>query len=129
MTKTIRVAPQNSIVAIMDSSQEGELPKKLGRPRLAATGSCILLGTMLEADGETEIVFTDTEAVSQSEGEPVFDGFIDTPTGRVGLFSVLWEKLGELRVSAGSTRVRVWTNHAVEPDHIVVVLGGERMDS
>ena len=129
MTKTIRVAPQNSMVVIMDSSREGELPKKLGRPRVRATASCVLVGTLVDADGETEIVVGGPEAVGEAEGQPVFDGFIEAPTGRVAIFSVVWEKFCELPVPAGSTRVRVWTNHPSEPDHIIVVLGGSELDS
>ena len=124
--KELGVALPTAMLVIMDVASSGEIPKKLGPSRIAATSSSVVVGTRRAADGETSIAVSSGGVVSPDQ--PALDVTIDALTQRVNLFSVLHEALCEVRVSSGRVRVRVWTNHPSEPEHIIVVLGGSGLD-
>jgi hypothetical protein len=71
-------------------------------------------------DGETKITLGPPP---KTKDRPAFDGFLDTPRRKVGVWTVEWEKLLETSVPTTRTRIRVWTNHPTEPDDVHVGVG------
>lgn len=117
-----RVAPPNSLLLVMDQTV-GKVPDSMNHGLVAATASCVAVGTLSEADGETLILLSD-ELPSQLQTQLlVFDGVLATPSKKISVCSVVDDSLLVLDVPESSTRVRIWANHAVEPDEIIVVVG------
>ena len=125
MYVTRRLALLNSLVLVMDRTT-GEPPRSMGAAAIAATPSCVAIGTLPDADGETSVTLADG---SDSDSEPrdlreVFDGIIATPSRKVHLCTTSLESVGSLSVPTTQVRVRVWTNHRTAPDQVLVVVSG-----
>jgi hypothetical protein len=117
-----RVAPPNSLVLVMDHTL-GNVPDSMNQNLVASTQSCVAVGTLSEADGETFLSLSDETPSRLPNRAPVFDGVLPTPSKRVSVCSVRDEPLLLLDVPASRTRVRVWANHTSEPNEIWIVVG------
>ncbi len=53
---------------------------------------------------------------------PVFEGALETPTGRLSVCSVVGEVLLEMPVASENTWVEMWVNDSSEPDAITIVV-------
>lgn len=73
-------------------------------------------------DGETEVTVGSAEEVGPG-GLPAFDADLETPHRAVAVWTVEDERILEVPVPGTQTRVRVWVNHPVEPDKVIVGLG------
>ena len=112
---SVEVAPSHSLVLVMDPSV-GRIPEKMSGALVAATTTCVAIGTLSEHDGTTRICLG-TEEYSGG-GNGVFDGELDTPGGRVAVCSVLDEVLLEVPVPFRRSRVRIWANDDQEPSEL-----------
>jgi hypothetical protein len=119
---TKKLAPPNSILLVMDS-RIGEPPMGMGGDLVAATASCVAIGTLSDVDGETTVEFAD-EPSSPAGLVQVFDGRISTPSRAVDLCTALLEPVVHLSVPSVTSRVRVWANHGSEPDRLLIVVSG-----
>lgn len=118
---TLMIAPPNSMVLIEDVG--GGTPREMARSeRIAATPSCILVGCRVYQDGDTELALGPARDVPH-EGATVFDGVLETPNGALRIATIAGTVLASQTVGAPNIRVRVWTNHATEPDRVSVGLG------
>ncbi len=86
---------------------------------IGATDSCILIACLPEVDGQTQITLGPDHEVDPGS-DPAFEGELDTPTRRVQVVTVEWRPLLEAPVSNLTTRIRVWKNHPLFPDRIVI---------
>lgn len=121
MPVSLKAAPPHSVVLVCDF-ESADVPQSMLGGLISANSGCIAVGCLSELDGETEFVLGTTNEVDSGQGS-AFDGYLETPTRRVVLRSVLGETLLEHEVSQARTRVRIWVNHDSEPDRIVVGLG------
>jgi hypothetical protein len=122
MKEKIRFAPPNCIFFLEDP-KEGEIPEIDPRPlSIWSTRSCIVVGCLAFMDGETEFVLSDS-ADDSPKADPAFDGVLDTPSRVVEVSTSEGEILLHREVPSHFTRVRIWTDHPTEPEHILVVLG------
>jgi hypothetical protein len=120
MKYIVRVAPPNSIVLVVDRSNNFAAHHTTDRESgVSGTSEYVAIGTLSAQDGETLISLTDEE---RPAGEPAFDGELNTPNHTVTICSILLETIVEGRVTSDKTRVMVWTNDPVEPDTICVFL-------
>lgn len=116
MIQQIRIAPPNSLILVMDQSI-GDIPVSMGDGRVAATESCIAVGTLCHIDGETWVGLSGEGFQDAAEYALVFDGSLKTPSRRLSICNVYLEEI--LGIDAGAqTRVRIWTNDESEPDRI-----------
>jgi hypothetical protein len=120
---TLKLAPPNSVLLIMDL-RTGEPPTTMGKELVAATNSCVAVGTLCEVDGKTSVVFSAALESSDPVGDmkQVFDGVIATPSREVHLCTTALESVAKLPVSATTAKVRVWANHRTEPDCLLIVV-------
>jgi hypothetical protein len=123
MIKDIRVAPPSSVILVMDQTT-AEVPESMNRRIVSATGSCIAVGTLSQADGDTFVSLSDEVPRGLPNQPPAFDGVVSTPTRTLSVCSVEHQRYLVLGVSATSTRVRIWVNHPAEPNEIWIVVGG-----
>jgi hypothetical protein len=121
-----RVAAPNSLVLIWGSA-EVDVPETLDGALVAATPSCIAVGTRSEADGETIIELSagrDSDLIAGYDPQarehllPAFDGELSTPSGDVSVGDITGETYLSIPVGGESVRIRIWTNDASEPDLI-----------
>lgn len=125
MKKETRISPRNSLILVMDKTV-GEVPKTMNRALVAATPSCVAVGTLSELDGETLISLSDGALPSGATLSLVFEGVLKTPARKLSLCSVLDETILELDVPGEKTRVQIWANADAEPDEVHVVARQER---
>jgi hypothetical protein len=117
------VYPSNALLLVGDA--DGMPPASIGSRLIAATGSCVAIGTQPAVDGPTTVLLTDEQATdTPPPGRTLaFDGLIDIPGGRVTIADVTNEIYTELRVDASRVRLQIWVNHQIEPDEISVIVG------
>jgi hypothetical protein len=113
----------NSVILVMDPNF-GVPPKSMDGVLISATDTCIAIGTIPEQDGEATIVLSDDPTSITSSGTLlVFDGLVRTPARTIAVSSVLDERLLEMRVGEGVTRIRVWASHELWPNRITILAG------
>lgn len=118
---TITLSPRNSIVFVYDFSHRPiEIPTYVSGELVAASQTCVSVGTLAEIDGETTITLADsTDGIRV--GELYFEGVILTPGHEVSVCTSANEKLLTLPILATHARIRVFANDPSEPDEIVIV--------
>jgi hypothetical protein len=121
MRQTVTVAPSNSLILVMDRAV-GVIPETMARGLVAATPTCVAVGTLSEHDGETSISLSDEGTAFGFVASQKFDGVLKTPSKILSVCSVLDEVLLEMSVVSDETRVQVWANDAAEPDRIAIVV-------
>lgn len=122
MKQSARLSPPNSIVFVMDPVA-GELPSSIATSGVSVTGSCIAVGTLCEADGESQVVLTDDASEIPASHDMVFGGVLQTPHGVLCVCAVPGDPLLTTPVVQALSPVQVWTNDASEPDSIIVLVG------
>ncbi|MDI3471067.1 MAG: hypothetical protein OJF62_003130 [Pseudolabrys sp.] len=121
MSRTIKIAPPNSLLCISGSGW-GETPEMIEMQPFWATPSCILVACLCFADGQTSVTFGPASDVNRSE-KPLIDMMLDTPERDVVVATVELEVLLKMAVPSTHTRVRVWTNREQEPDQVTIGIG------
>jgi hypothetical protein len=121
MAKTLKIAPPNSLIFISDASG-GVGPEFVPNRLVLSTDSVISVGCLASMDGETKITLGPASEVGPS-GLPAFDGLLETPSGKIVISTVEDDNILEADVPSVRTGIRIWANHPVEPDDIVVAWG------
>lgn len=117
----VSVRAPNSVVLVGDSA--GVPPESMSGGLASATSSCVAIGTLSESDGETTIQLVDAADAVDLPSQLAFEGYVETPSGRLTVASVLDDTYLERPVEAVSVPIRIWVNDSQEPDEICVVLG------
>jgi len=121
MISKIKIAPPNSLVFISDSNG-GVPPRPVRGAWILSTPSCISVGCLTFADGETEFTLGPSEAVIGAD--PLrFDGELETPHRTVIVSTVEDKTILKAQVPTTKTRVRIWTNRPTHPDKVTIGLG------
>jgi hypothetical protein len=110
-----------SLVLVMDYVS-GKSPEDVGFGRMSATDSCVLVGTQVDADGETELLLTD-EAPTRDDVWKALDVVIATPNLKVDAVSAEDQVVATIPSPGSRSRIEVWKNHDTHPDVIVIVVG------
>lgn len=85
----VRVRAPNSVVLVGDPG--GEPPESLAGGLVSATSSCVAVGTLSEADGETMIRLIDAKDAGDLPTRLAFAGELETPSNRLTIASVFDE--------------------------------------
>ena len=115
----ISVAPPNSLVVVMDPSV-GVMPE-ITYGSVWSTPSCVVVGTLMEQDGETRLSLGD-EARSEDTDVLLWQGILETANGRIVISTILNETLLQMHVPTDRVHVAVWSNRQAEPSRIDVVV-------
>lgn len=118
MTTSMKTAPPNSLVLIVDASS-GEIPKSMQGSLISSTESCIAVGCQSEIDGETEFTLGASQDIDPGS-HPDFEGELRTPSRKVVVRSVLGQTMLEMPVAGQKTKVRVWVNDSREPNSVII---------
>jgi hypothetical protein len=122
MVFNIRIAPPYSVLLLI-SADDAEIPQSLGGATLAATSSCLVVGTLSEQDGETLVTVTD-EATDRPAlcDLLLFDGLLNLRANQLSVINALNEPICVVPHPNGNVRVQVWVNHQSEPDEVTFVI-------
>ena len=121
MTVFTRVAPENSMILVMDPTL-GKVPTSFDAESVATTSTCVAIGTLMELDGDTSIHLSSVGEVvelpaglSQTWSGPIEAG------DKLAVLDV--HRRGILETNAtGLIIVQIWTNDRSEPDDIWILL-------
>jgi|GEM_PF-3374977 len=121
MKSEINIAPKNALLLIMDL-EHGVIPEKIGGHLVVATSSCIVIGTMSEIDGETNLVLTDKAQSQLSDPNMllVYTGTLDTPRKRVDVCNVQLDCVLSVEVESKKCHIELWANDKKEPNKICI---------
>jgi hypothetical protein len=115
---TVQVTPPNSMVLVI-SSADPDIPEL--EDAIAATPTCVSVGTLAETDGPTQITLTD-EDVPLDGLASMYRGSLDTPLRRVAVQSVEGDQIGEISVPGIASTIEVFGSDPYEPDRLVIRL-------
>lgn len=118
-----KIAPPNSLLLLMDKDK-GVIPESMNGKLIAATHSCIAIGTFSETDGETLVMLTDESNFVEKFSRllKIYSGVLETPNKRLDLCTVLLKTVLMIPVSNTESQVDIWANREDEPDHLCVVV-------
>jgi hypothetical protein len=115
------ITPPNSIILVMDFTA-GRVPDSFERGLIAATETCVAVGTLSEQDGSTTIVLTDEFSSDLISDEVlVYENSIRVPGSALSVVTSWNEPVLSVPVLADQVYIRVWVNHPSEPNRIVIV--------
>jgi hypothetical protein len=124
------VCPPNSLVLVLDSGSY-EIPDSMHGDLVAATTSCVAVGTLAEFDGETRLrLMTKADALTTEASLPslvAFDGVLTSSGGSVDVASVIGEVLLRIAVRSSQVAVTVLVNDTAEPDDIAILVDEGRL--
>lgn len=119
--KFIKTAPPNSVFFVSDAS-DGDVPDFIEGQLVLSTPSMLMIRCLAFMDGETTVTLGLYHEVNPGSA-PVFEGVLET-RGRLVVVSIVdGSPLLEHEVPSTRTRIRVWANHFIEPNDIVIALG------
>ena len=123
MSNSVTLAPSNALLFISDRSRD-EVPKFVFGAQVMATETGILVHCLPDMNGDTTVTLGNAARVG-SPRTPVFDGVIKLPTRNLVVSTV--EDNGILfdTLPTDETRLRIWTNRALDPDEVVIGWGDE----
>ena len=109
----------NSLVLLMDHSV-GVPPDSLGSAIVAATPTCIAIGTVSEFDHSVSIAITDNYEAKNIGLVKVHAGVLSVPTMNLSLVNTANAILATAGVDSTSTSIEVWVDDQREPTEIVI---------
>jgi hypothetical protein len=131
MLQSIKIAPPNSMIFLSDPEFE-VVPEIDDRsPTIWTTASCIAIGCLMFQDGDSDFRLLSGKGVdkelasilsSHDQLKLVFDGSIDSPNRSLSMSTSDGDVLLRAEVATTSTKIRIWTNHPIEPEMVVIVL-------
>jgi hypothetical protein len=124
MPSSIKISLRHPLIAIADTLSAAELPDAWPTESgIATTSTCILLGCDPADPDDDDIRFTiGLEHHLRPVGRPMLDQVMETPNGRVGIWTTEFRKILEQQVPTTRTRVRIWGNRAKDPDDVMIGL-------
>ena len=116
----VHVSPPNSLVVVGDP--QGNVPESYAGGLIAATESCILVGTLAEMDGETTVRLARGRKPSDCPEILAFERRLTIPSRHLVIGNVLRDVYMERSLETDSPTVQIWVNHGNEPDIICIVV-------
>lgn len=115
-----RIALPNSVLLVV-SSKDPQIPQLLGEDLVAATSTCVAVGTLAEDDGKVDVVLTD-EPMLELGHTAVYEGALESRHGYLAVVTILGKcVLSESRPTSRQA-LTIWANDAKEPSKIIVQL-------
>jgi hypothetical protein len=121
MKAECRIAPPNSVLLVV-SSENPQIPESLDHDLIAATDTCVAVGTLAEDDGETNVVLTDEPVLESSNLTAVYEGVLENRNGRIAVETVLGEPILSKPCTVVRQPLTIWATERTEPDKIIVQL-------
>lgn len=118
MTRSVKIAPPNSLLFISDPDG-GVPPYPIRGAQILATDSCVAIACYPSIDGETAVTLGPGREVDPGN-PPAFDATLATPSREIVVTTVERETILSENVPGTVTRIRAWVNRPSMPDQIIV---------
>lgn len=129
MIQSVTIAPEYSILFLAGPEEDVEVPL-CDKQDVAIwpTETCVVFGCFMYQDGDTEVTLAPTSelqtgSVLRPDCVLRFDGHLETPERRLELTTAAGDIVLETKVQSALTRVRIWSDHPKEPEHVFIGLG------
>ena len=118
-----KIVPENSLLLLMDK-HNGDIPESMDGDLIVAKPTCIAIGTLSEADGETSVTMSDErlEITGVSEFRKVFNGVVATPRKQLDLCTILLKPILTLTVQNIQSNLEIWANDEIEPNKLYILV-------
>ncbi|MEZ5886397.1 MAG: hypothetical protein R3D56_05915 [Paracoccaceae bacterium] len=114
------LSPPNAILFVFDPTNRGvTIPEYADGKLAAATDTCVSVGTLPEADGETEVSLA-TESPIAKGLKQVYCGKITTPGGKIAVVTSQLQRILELDVPIGSVTLTVLADDERIPSKVAI---------
>lgn len=98
------------------------IPTHMDRRGVLSSKDCILIPAYYWSDGDTYVTFGPASEVTEARN-PDFDGILNTPNNEIILFDANNPQFAISHVPSEKTRIRVWMDHPIEPQNVVIAWG------
>jgi hypothetical protein len=108
---------------LLGDSKFPEIPDWIPGELVAATSTCIAIGTRVGADGPTEVTLAEEGEALPAELVPAFAAFEDElsiPSGHCLLTEPTGEEFAELLAPTRRIHISVFVDDQTEPEHIQI---------
>jgi hypothetical protein len=120
MSKTVRIAPPNSLLFVSDQKWGDPIDFKIIKP-IMWNRTSVAICCLMSQDGETEVTLGSADEVNPG-WPPAFDDVI-TASRSVVVSTSERMILLEYPVQTSHSKITVWTNREKEPDRVVIGVG------
>lgn len=98
------------------------IPTHMDRRGVLSSKDCILIPAYYWSDGDTDVTFGPVSEITEARN-PDFDGILNTPNNEIILFDANNPQFAISRVPSAKTRIRVWMDHPIEPENVIIAWG------
>lgn len=126
MIQRVKIAPEYSMLFVA-GPEDNVLVPLCDKQDVAiwSTETCVAFACFMYQDGDTEVTFAPTSeldagSVLRPDCVLRFDGQVETPERRLELTTAADDIVLETEVPSELTRVRIWSNHPREPEHVFI---------
>lgn len=125
MRSTATVAVPNAILFVFDPAHpDVSVPDFDPGALLAATGTCLSIGTQLDVDGDTEVTLGN-EHPSPGDLSLAGTARIAVASGTLAVETCERRRVASIEVPRGVVALTVWVDHPRFPTRVVIGVDGE----
>ena len=109
----------NAILFVLDPNNEDvNVPSYIDGELIAATETCVSIGTQTEIDGETQVSLI----FDREEGDSIliFSGSIIVPTGTIAIVNSYFHRLLIENVQTKTVDINIYVNDSSYPSEVIV---------
>ncbi|MBI5130390.1 MAG: hypothetical protein HZA66_13185 [Rhodopseudomonas palustris] len=115
--------PRPSAVVLVTGDRDTFEPPRAERGKVVfASTAGVSIGCRSGMDGTTCLRLLDADDRADAD-RPLFDGLIATPSRRLDVVTPDYRTLATRLVRETEIRLRIWCDHAVEPDQVDIAIG------
>lgn len=119
--KRITITPEYLSIYVA-GRRNVKIPLHMDRQGTFASSDCINVPAYYWSDGDTNVTFGPISEITGIR-KPDFDGILNTPNNELILFDAIEPEFASAHVPSTKTRVRVWIDHPIEPENVVIAWG------
>jgi len=114
------LSPPNAILFVLDpTNKDAVVPPYVAGEPVAATATCISIGTQADVDGDVEVSL-EAAAVAPADLQQVFLGVIATPSGKLAVVTSHFQRVLEVDIPSDAAEVSIWADDLRNPARVVI---------
>ncbi|WP_426230833.1 hypothetical protein [Pararhizobium sp. DWP3-4] len=119
--KKITITPEYLSIYVA-GRRNVKIPLHMDRQGIFSSPDCINVPAYYWSDGDTNVTFGPITEITGIR-KPDFDGILNTPNNELILFDAIEPEFASAHVPSTKTRIRVWIDHPIEPENVVIAWG------
>jgi hypothetical protein len=119
---SVAISPPNAIVFVLDpANKKAVIPEYLAGNLIAATETCVSVGTQDSVDGETQVTLKFDDSTLPFL-HPIFSGAVATPNGKIAIVTAELQRVLELDVPTEKVSISIWVDDLQNPARVIVIV-------